>query len=386
MAVTYKIFLRTDQTNKDGTNTVCLRVSQQRKTKYFSLRIYVHSKDWNDTKNSVKKSDSKYFIKNKKITKYDTKADTIITDYFYNDKYLSFEVFEKQLFNNLYANNSFYDFIDSEIEQSNQAKETKKGHITERNKLKSYKKELSFNEIDISFLRKYENFLLEKNNKNTTNKSLIFIKTFINRAIKQNIYTEKNPFENFPISKVTGNRDYLTKNEIDKLNKLLDNKALKSGLKNVLKYFLFACYTGLRYSDIELLKYKHIVSNVINNEEVKLIKITQKKTKKEVKIPLLTFAENLIQSDTIYNKEKHIFRVFTGQVTNRHLKELALLTGISKQLTFHVARHTFATISIENGIPIEVVKELLGQSDIRTTLIYAKVSDQLKIKEMNKNN
>ena len=89
MNATFKIFLRADQTNMDGTSTVCLRLTIKRKLKTFSLKIKVLPKDWNFSRNLVKKSDIDYFRKNKYITKYENKAKNIIDKYFLNDKRLT---------------------------------------------------------------------------------------------------------------------------------------------------------------------------------------------------------------------------------------------------------------------------------------------------------
>jgi len=100
-----------------------------------------------------------------------------------------------------------------------------------------------------------------------------------------------------------------------------------------------------------------------------------------VKIPLNNRAKKLIDEGFEYQK---VFRVATNQVANRYIKELITLAGINKKISFHCARHTFATHSIELGIPIEVICKLLGHKKIATTQIYAKIMDTVKIREMEK--
>ncbi len=108
------------------------------------------------------------------------------------------------------------------------------------------------------------------------------------------------------------------------------------------------------------------------------------KTKNQSNIPLLPNAHNLIKKYSTYpNKktENHFFPAFSNQKMNANLKEIADLCGINKNLTFHLARHTFATtVTLTNGVPIESVSKMLGHSDIRTTQIYAKVVE-MKISE-----
>ena len=118
MQTTFKIFVRSDQTNLDGTKTVCLRVVQNRKQKLFSLRIFVKDKDWNFKKCRVKKTDPYFHYKNKKISKYQARAEEIISDYFIHDKILSFYEFKTHLFSDSYGSKSFYDFIETQINTS----------------------------------------------------------------------------------------------------------------------------------------------------------------------------------------------------------------------------------------------------------------------------
>ena len=115
MNIYTKIILRSDWQNNDGTKTVCLRLTINRKVKVISLKIKVFPNAWNSTNEVVLKRDASYLVKNKIIQKYKGKATKIKTDYIINDKHLSFAEFEKQFYNNTYGTNSFYEFIESEL-------------------------------------------------------------------------------------------------------------------------------------------------------------------------------------------------------------------------------------------------------------------------------
>jgi len=386
MNIYTKILLRSDWKNKDGSKTVNLRITINRKVAYFSLKIKVAQNCWNEKNATVLKRDHQFFQKNNLIRKYKVKAESIVYDYTLQGKSLSVSEFKQQFYNNTYGTNSFYEFIESDIKKSAKtlAKETLKGYKSQLNKLKSFKSELNFTDVDFSFIRSYEVEMLQINNRNTVNKSLTFIKTFINKAIDQNVFKGKNPFDKYSISRVQGKRDYLTINEVEKLENLLFNDQLKANKKRVLKYFLFCCYTGLRYTDIKLLKFKDIQTEYYNNKDSKIIKIDMHKTKKPVSIPILSFAESLISYPEPFINEMTVFNVMSSQPTNRYLKEIAKQAGINKHVSFHVARHTFATNSIEYGIPIEVISQILGHSDLKTTQIYAKVSNKVKFEQMQK--
>ncbi|MBN2669840.1 MAG: site-specific integrase [Bacteroidales bacterium] len=251
---------------------------------------------------------------------------------------------------------------------------TLKTYYSNLNKLKRFKPEIFIEDIDRNFLQAYKKHLITEvgNSLNTTYKSLSFLRSLLNKAQAQGIYNEHKPFSNFPLKKAVGHRANLNRFELDKLCRFYENTKLP-GQKNVLRYFLFSCFTGLRYVDIKNLKYSNIDGNMISMQ--------QHKTEQMVKIPLINQARTLIDDS---KSDNFIFESISNQKTNKHLKRIARECNINKTLTFHVARHTFATIGLNLGIPLEVVSKLLGHTDIKTTQIYAKVQDDLLITEMKK--
>ncbi len=241
-------------------------------------------------------------------------------------------------------------------------------------KLKKFKPELRFADMSIDFLKRYDVYMIStlKNKTNTHYKSMAFIKTVWFQAMTDGLVTV-NIFKNFPLKKKQGNRSFLDMEELRLLEALLNANILDSQ-SNVLKYFLFACYTGLRFLDIKNLRHTNLV-------EGDILQMEMHKTKDIVRIPLIDRAKRLIEPGF---ENQPVFRVATNQVTNRYLKELMDLAGIKKTISFHCARHTFATISIDLGLPLEVISKLLGHKDLKTTQIYAKILDSVKIKEMEK--
>ena len=245
-------------------------------------------------------------------------------------------------------------------------------------KMKGFKSELLFIEIDYSFLKAYDRYLttVRNNNENTTIKSLSFIKAMINEAIKLNIIKD-NPFKDYKLGRIEGNREFLRKDELAKLQKLYNIGQLKTNKANVLRYFLFCCYTGLRYQDIKNLKF----GDIQNNSAISLI---MGKTKKPVYIPLIDKAKNLLP-DTGFNNQK-VFRVLTDQPTNRYLKDIMKAVQINKNISFHCSRHTFATVAKSMGISYDVINAMLGHTDLKTTKIYTKYENEYLEKEMAKLN
>lgn len=380
---TLKIFLRTDQIKKDGSHSVYIRLTINRRKKDLSLKIQMKAEDWDFNRKLVKKSDPKYMRKNKLITKLMNKAENIVDDYFLHDKQLSLTDFERLFRNKDYSDASFVEFVFDEIEKRDVAFETLRTYKSQITKLQQFKKNILFSEINLSFIKNYKSFMLNKlgNKPNTANKSLGMLKTFVNWGIEKRLIKE-NPFKQIRISKVQGERQYLSMSEVEKLEDLYYHGDLKYRQQNVLRYFLFVCYTGLRYSDIKNLKYKHIKKRLFKGNEVSFVEIQMHKTQLPVSIPLINKAKALMPKE--YMKNYSVFKVLSNQKTNQYLKEIVKAVGIDKRITFHSARHTLATNGLEMGIPIEVVSKILGHTELKTTQIYAKVNDGLKYKEMMK--
>jgi site-specific recombinase XerD len=378
---TVKILLRTDQENKDGTHTVTARTFINKHKRDLSLRIYVKIKDWSFARGLVKKSDKNHVRKNRLIIKFKNKIENIIDDAFLNDVCLTFDDFKSQLFNKEYNDSSFYDFVTDGLQQKKLANETSRTYKSQITKLKKYRKQLAFSEINKSFILSYKNYMLSVlgNNLNTTNKSLASLKTFINWAIEEHLIKE-NPFNNIKISKVKGKRQYLTVSELERLEKLYAEFKLNARQLNVLRYFLFVCYTGLRYTDLKNLRYRQIRKRLIDGNEILFIDLKMHKTQLDVSIPIIKKARKLMPQK--FSQNQKVFRVLSNQKTNQYLKELIKTADIDKNITFHCARHTLATTGLEMGIPIEVVSKILGHTEIKMTQIYAKVNDSLKYKEM----
>ena len=380
---TTKIFLRKDQVNKDGKNSVTLRLINNRQKKYYSLRIYVYQKDWNYNHLRVKKSDKDFLRKNKLITKFENKANNIVDSFFLDDKQLSFNEFSNKLWNKEYDDSSFVEYVSDKLPKRKLAKETFKAYKSQLSKMQQFKSKIYFSDITISFVHEYKQFLLDKlgNNENTTYKSLRILKLFINRAVEDKLMKE-NPFKNFKTKHINGKREHLTILELEKLENLYEREELNNNLQNVLRYFLFACHTGLRYIDLKNVTFNNIKRSSVNRNEFDVVDITMHKTKLPVVIPLTNKAKLLIPKK--YANNQKVFDMITNQKTNDNLKKIIDTVGINKKITFHCARHTLATTGLEMGIPIEVISKILGHTELKTTQIYAKVNAGLKYREMMK--
>jgi len=376
MNTSIKIVLKSDYVKKDGTINVRLRLTIDRRVKYYPLNIYVLPKNFANGK--ILRGDPEFSNKNLLIDKFRIKANKIIFDFRLNDTPISFETFERDFSNKKYGSKSFFDFVDS-LRSSLAGKlspGTLKGYLDLSNKLKSFRPELRFNDIDMKFINQYELYLIKerKNNKNTVTKSMKFIKSILNKAVMEGIIKE-NIFDKITLGRTDGHREFLTIDELNLLNKLYYKNELKPNRNNVLRYFLFSCYTGLRYSDIKNFRFRNIKDN-------KYISIKMLKTKEYVIIPLNEKAKQLLPGKGF--DPQPVFKVLSDQPTNRYLKEIMMVAGIRKHISFHCARHTFATISKSFGLEYDVISKILGHTDIKTTKVYARYELYHLEKEMEK--
>jgi integrase len=154
-------------------------------------------------------------------------------------------------------------------------------------------------------------------------------------------------------------------------------------LDRVRDLFVFSCYTGLAYADLIRLNPDNVTIGI---DGTNCIITRRQKTKTTVRIPILQKAQDLIDKykrHPITQVTETLFPVITNEKLNLYLKEVADAVGIKKNLTFHMARHTFATtITLSNDVPIETVSKLLGHTKLTTTQIYAKVIEKKVSEDM----
>jgi len=254
-------------------------------------------------------------------------------------------------------------------------------HTKEFLKWKFNLTDIDIKKVDYAFLNDFE-FYLRTEKECGHNSAVKYIKNFgkIIRICLANGWIDKDPFLNYNSTFKEVTRVYLNEQEIESLfNKDLKNKRL-SQVRNI---FLFSCFTGLAYIDTQKLTKDNISIGLDGN---KWIFTQRQKTKTTSNIPLLPQAEQIIEkyknSPACLNSGR-LLPVLSNQKMNAYLKEIADLCEINKELTYHIARHTFATtITLSNGVPIESVSKMLGHKNIKTTQHYAKILDKKVSEDM----
>jgi site-specific recombinase XerD len=245
---------------------------------------------------------------------------------------------------------------------------------------KFHQKDRSITDIDYSFIADFELYL--KTGicaHNTAMKYLGDFRKIVLLCLKKG-WQQKDPFFGYKLSRRVVNREVLTANE---LQAMADKQFASERVTLVRDIFLFSCYTGLAYADVAKLKRTEI-SIGIDGEKWVFTKRT--KTDSPSRIPLLPMSLAILAKYEDHPKccnSGLLLPVISNQKMNAYLKEIADLCGIHKPLTFHIARHTFATtVTLSNGVPIETVSKMLGHKNLRTTQHYAKILDKKVSEDM----
>ncbi len=361
----------------DGTQGVCIQAIINRKRVLFPLGFHVPPDKFSGGK--IKSSYPNSYLLNLEIGKAVGRAHEIASEYRLSDRILNTDLFRMEFLNPI-NKSSFLDFARQELElrKSRIDFRTYQQNKFTLDKLQSFMPKISFSDLSIELVQKYQAFEAgEKygNADNTINKTLSTWKLYLNAAKRKGIRFN-NPFEHIRMSKVTPHKVALTRDELITLVRYFQHPECKDTHRHLLRYFLFSCANGIRVSDIVKLRWEHISNNLITIMPHK----TRRKLK-TIKIPISDFELSLLPPYD--EKSKTVFDCYAAAVSNRYLKEIAKSEHckIKKKLTYHISRHTFATLFLEQGGRIEVLQDLMGHSEISTTMIYTHISDKRKMEQ-----
>jgi site-specific recombinase XerD len=257
---------------------------------------------------------------------------------------------------------------------------TSEKHLTGFLQEKYGKTDIEISQLNHGFITDFE-FYLKANCKITgvsAAKYIKHLKKIVNHCIA-NGWLKHNPFINFKSTAKAKERTFLTQQELDNIT--TSKKITIERLKQVRDIFVFCCYTGLSYADVQKLKRNEIG---IGMDGEQWIFTSRQKTDTSSRIPLLPVALEILnryQDHPQCENKGLLLPVLSNQKMNAYLKEIADLSDVLKHLTFHLARHTFATtVTLSNNVPIETVSKMLGHTNIKTTQHYAKILD-LKVSQ-----
>lgn len=227
-------------------------------------------------------------------------------------------------------------------------------------KLKKYDDMIIFSDMSLNWFERYRTYLYKIGNKKTTvNSNIKVIKKFVRIALKSGIKIPCN-IDDIKIGSTAGSRVALDSQEVIRLQKYFYSDFVNERHQLIVGYFLFSCFTGLRFTDVMNLTRDHVLQDYIQ--------FTAEKVNKTQTITLNNSVKKII-----YHNEKLFVDKFSNEHINRELKIIAKNLGICKTVTFHVSRHTFATSFLRAGGKIEKLQQLLGHSDLRMVMVYVHI-------------
>jgi site-specific recombinase XerD len=403
-SVSILFYIKRAKANNFGVCPIYTRVTVNAKRFEFSCNKYINPDKWSSEGNKVKGSSEEARTINSHLDYLKQQVLDAEKKLFKKDIRVTSENLKNELFGLSETkrmlvpifqdhNNKIKELVGKEYAPGTLERyKTSLSHTIEFLQWKYKVSDIEINKIDHAFVTDYE-FWLRSVRNCANNTAVKYIKNF-NKIIKlclANDWLDKNPFANYKSKVKEVERVYLSEEEIQNII----NKDFKTErLSLVRDIFLFSCFTGLAYIDVKNLTKAHINLGI---DGEKWIFTHRQKTETASKIPILPVTQMIIDKYADHpksNNEDRLLPILTNQRMNAYLKEIAGVCEIEKELTFHIARHTFATtVTLTNGVTIESVSKMLGHKNLRTTQHYAKVldrkvSDDMKIlkEKFKKNN
>ena len=376
-------YLRSNYENKEGKSPVMLRIFLGGEmTNFGTTKIFVKKSLWSNATSRLRGRTTEALSVNAALDAISTTLYGIYRKY-ENDESLSLDLIRTVYFGKNREFTSFLPVFDKFLEDikqrvgktigadSLQKYSVLRRHFAEFLMYKYSRKDIGLNEFTPAVVQDFHLYMSTVAGcaYNTSVKKVKTLKTITIYAQKRGFLLH-DPFVNHHFHMEPVDRGFLTDEEILRVaNKDLGIQRLEL----VRDIFIFSCFTGLAYIDVANLTPDHIVTM----DDKQWIMTKRQKTSVETNVLLLDIPRAIIAkySHKTYRDGK-LFPVLTNQKTNSYLKEIADLCGIKKKLTFHLARHTFATMSLSKGVPIESVSKMLGHTNIRTTQIYARITNK----------
>lgn len=356
-----KAILRKDKKRKDGKCPVNFRITINSIVVKLPSGEYTEETNWNDNDGFYKGSKSS--IENSLLDNEMSKIKKFLREKRSVGIHLDIDLVKS--FFSTKDSDDFYEFFDKFCEKKflDISEGTQYHYEILRKRLKQFKREIKFSQINLSFVEKFDSFMKDKL---STGKSGRWgrhknLKVVLCSALKSNLI-KSNPYDEFKITQDEVKLEHLNHIELKLIEKIrFSNFPRGNGLNHTRDMFLFSCYTGLRYSDIITL-----TNDEVNGE---IISTRMNKTKKIVQVPITNKAK-IILKKYISSGTKQIFPTRCNVTVNRDLKTIASLCKIKKNVHFHLARHTFASTMANSDVNSFKIMKLLGHSNIKTTQRY----------------
>ena len=373
------VYNRKKQLNKQGAALVQIEAYLNGRKIYLTTNVYLRPEEWDhDTSQVVQHPQANDL--NAMLYEKILELQQVEISYWRKGVSPSLLDLKNAVKHHVTADITFLNFARNSVEQSNRREGTKQNIYATMHRMKNFRGDVEIRDVNYKYLTDFEAYLRSLGLKvNSVGKHLRNVRTLINEAINQG-YMNLNdyPFRKFKIQKEKPEHRVLTQKELSKL----ESVALKGKMRQrVLDSFLFCCYSGLRFSDYKLLTDDNILSLKGN----KWLSLRTQKTNIKQKIPIyLLFEGKALNLIGKYDSLEAMNKIGCNADVNRILKDITCKAGIAKRVTFHTARHTFATLLLGQSIPITTIQRLLGHTSVKTTQIYSEVLDDTLIYDLKK--
>jgi integrase/recombinase XerD len=356
--LTIRVILRKDKKKRNGRCPINYVLRLNGEERKLSTGSWIEPEDWDEKRSLPRKRKNLGYLE-KRI-----RREVLDIEDFFNERTSQNREVTLDLLGDFYKGTDVYDFytyFGKCVEKKSKyiSEGTLKGYFGTLRALQGFRSRILINEINLKFIEQFEDYLLEKGTGEggVWNRHKHF-KAILEMARKEGVIA-RNPYELFTIRSTKSSPTYLNDDEILRLALI---PWMSEKLELTRDRFLLSCYTGLRFSDINDLEWKHIIGT-------KCIRKTMVKTKKQVVIPLSDAALRLIDK---YGEESSskIFPRISNQKVNTGLKKLADMADIDKRLTFHVSRHTFGYQLGKSGTNAFYIMKLMGHSKISQSALY----------------
>ena len=370
------VYNRKKHLNKQGTALVQVEASLNQRKIYFKTNIYIKPEHW-DKRTSQVIGHPQANDLNSMLFEFVLHLQGIELALWKRGVPATLSLLKDAMKKNRPINITFPIFAKEYVQHSDRRESTKENLFTTITVLQEFCPGLDFKDITYTFLKDFEVYLREKGNGiNTVAKHLRQLRTLVNEAINQGyIHADAYPFRKFKIKQEKGSHEFLTPDELKKLENL-EVHDLK--LRHVLDAFLFCCYVGLRFSDFCQLT----PSNFIRVNGKRWLHFKSIKTGIELRLPL----HLLFEGKALAILDRYCITEFASlggnSEVNKALSVITSMARIKKHVTYHTARHTCATLLIHQGVPITTVQRLLGHTSVKTTEIYSEILSSTIVRDL----
>lgn len=382
-------YIKRNEPRKDGSVVIMVRITIDGERSQFSSKLEIHPDLWNSKIGRVKGNTAKANNLNRLLDNIRASISQHYTRLMDSNGYVMPDKIKNALLGIEEKGKTIISFFEKHNEQyklrvgTTTTWKTYTRYELTKNRLIEFLKEqynledIPVKEIKTAFLLQFY-FFLRKTHHSGNNHAMKYLqrlRTVLN-YVRSTGLEFTDPYINFKMGYEKTDRSFLEKEEIDTI---YSKKFVSDRLEKVRDIFVFSCYTGLSYCDLASLKQENIVKAFDNNL---WIMSKRNKTGEKFNVRLFDIPKAILDKYTGKQKDGRLLPLISNQKMNEYLYEIAEICGINKIITCHVARHTFATLCITEGVPIESVSKMLGHTNIQTTQIYARIIDQKLSKDM----